>query len=108
MSYDVWLEIDTGGPERASITQSRNMTSNVAPVWRAAFCDVALFDEKQAGDCVRHLVRGLDGLRRNPRSFDNLVRGDGSWGTVESAIEFLEGLLADFRAHPKCTVRVSR
>lgn len=108
MSYDVWLEIDTGGKEPAMVADCGNMTSNVAPVWRAAFCDVALFDDRQAGDCVRHLVRGLENLHRDPDSFSSLVRGDGSWGCVQDAIEYLEKLLTVFRAHPKCTVRVSR
>jgi hypothetical protein len=108
MSYDVWLEIDTGGPKPAEIADCGNMTSNVAPVWRAAFCDISLFDGKQAKDCVKHLVRGLANLHRDPESFKDLVGGDVSWGCVQDAIEYLEKILVECRKHPLTIVRVSR
>ena len=54
------------------------------------------------------LAEALRRLNASPRSFDHLVRGSGSWGTVESAIEYLTELQADFQAHPKATVVVSR
>lgn len=108
MSYDVWLTIDTGGPKPAEIADCGNMTSNVAPVWRAVGADVADFHGKLAKDCIPYIRRALEHLTGNPRSFDQYVRGDGSGGTVESAIEYLERLLTDFRAHPLATVRVSR
>lgn len=108
MSYWVGLTIDTGGEEPAEIGESHNRTSNVAPVWRAVGADVAEFDGKLAADCLTPVVEGLRRLKASPRSFDHLVRGGGSWGDVHSAIEFLELLERDFRAHPKATVVVSR
>jgi hypothetical protein len=108
MSYDVSLHIDTGGEEPACIGWGRNMTSNVAPVWRAVGADVAEFDGKKAVDCLPPVVEGLRRLRITPRAYDHLVRGGGEWGTVESAIEFLYELEQDFRANPLATVSVSR
>ena len=60
---------------------------------------------------ARNLPMVVEGWRRlhlTPRAYDHLVRGDGSWGTVESAMEYLERLAQDFRAHPWATVVVSR
>ncbi len=108
MSYDVSLTIDTGGDEPAVVADCGNMTSNVAPVWRAAGADVAEFDGKLAADCVAAVSAARLNLMRSPRSFDHLVRGGGSWGKVESAIEYLARLEQDFLAHPKATVAVSR
>jgi hypothetical protein len=107
MSYDVWLTIDTGGEEPATVAEPGNMTSNVAPVWRAVGADVSEFDGKLATDCIAKVGWALIKLKAAPRAFDHLVRGDGNWGTVESAIDFLERLDRDFRAHPKATVVVS-
>ncbi len=54
MSYDVCLTLETGGEEQAMVTCSRNMTSNVAPVWREADADLAEMDGKKAGDFRAH------------------------------------------------------
>jgi hypothetical protein len=108
VSYDLWLTIDTGGDEPATVADCGNMTSNVAPVWRAVGADLAEFDGKLAADCLPLVETALKQLSAGPRAFDHLVRGDGTWGTVESAIEYLAGLERDFRAHPKATVVVSR
>jgi len=43
----------------------------------------------------------------DPRSFDQFVRGGGSWGTVESAIDFLGRIVTMCDDGPGI-VRVSR
>lgn len=108
MSYNVWLAIETGGDEPATVADCGNMTSNVAPVWRAVGADVAGFDGQVAANCLDAVTNGLRRLKASPRSFDHLVRGGGSWGTVESAIKYLSQLESDFLAHPLATVVVSR
>lgn len=108
MSYDVMLTIDTGGEEPANVADCGNMTSNVAPVWNAVGANVAEFHGQLAADCLPAITEGLRRLKAAPRAFDHLVRGGGSWGTVESAIEYLTRLERDFTAHPKATVYVSR
>lgn len=107
MSYDVYLTIDTGGEEPATVADCGNMTSNVAPVWRHVGADIAEFHGRTAFDCLPDLKLALKQLKATPRAFDHLVRGDGSWGRVESAIEYLTRLERDFTAHPKATVYVS-
>jgi hypothetical protein len=108
MSYDICLEIDTGGDEPAPVADCGNMTSNVAPVWRHAGADLAEFHGRRAGDCLGELGEALRRLKAAPRAYDHLVRGGGEWGTVESAIEYLTDLERQFRLHPNTTVRVSR
>lgn len=107
MSYDVALTIDTGGDEPAVVADCGNMTSNVAPVWRQAGADLDEFDGRLARNCVDAVSAARRNLMRSPRSFDHLVRGNGSWGTVESAIDYLTRLERDFLAHPNATVAVS-
>lgn len=60
MSYDVWLEIDTGGEERARVGYSLNYTSNVRPMWDLALRGLPIesvgdMHERPAGDCVEPL-----------------------------------------------------
>lgn len=72
MSIWIALEIDTGGPEPARVTESRNYTHNVQPMWFEAL-----------GEAVRHSHAGVpagcagieDGgpvLRGGGMSFDGL------------------------------------
>ena len=107
MSYDVWLDIDAGGPEPIVVAECGNMTSNVGPVWRHVGADVAEFDGQRAEACIPAVSAALLLLKASPRSYDHLVRGGGDWGTVESAIEFLTELERWFRTAPNATVRVS-
>ncbi len=60
MSYDVYLEIDTGNGNMAEVYWV-NMTSNVAPMWRLAMGLNAIrgLHGRQAGDCIDELVVGL-------------------------------------------------
>lgn len=120
MSYDIWTE--SLGPipephpdcrvphldvEPVTLADAGNMTSNVAPVWRAAGCDLAEFDGKHS-DTLRPVAEAArDRLAADPRAYDRLVRGGGSWGTVESAIEFL-GRVVQMCDDGPGIVRVSR
>lgn len=108
MSYDIWTE--SAEPDLAphpeckaphvDLSESRilaeagNMTSNVAPVWRAAGCDLGEFDGKRSADLRPVAAAALAQLKADPRAYDEHVRGGGSWGTVESAIEYLGRVVA--------------
>ncbi len=107
MSYDVWLTIDTGGKEPATVVECGNMTSNVAPAWHAAGANVASFDGKLAGRCLSQVTWALDNLTERPEDFAGTIQGNGSWGSIQDAIEYLTKLRDAFRTHPKCTVCVS-
>jgi hypothetical protein len=107
VSYDVWLEIDTGGPEPAVVSEARNMTSNVAPMWRLAGADLAHFAGMPAVECIPDLRKAIAKMEDDPAPYRALNPRNG-WGDYESCLGYLRALLADFLNHPKATVKVSR
>lgn len=107
MSYDIWLEIDTGGEEPARITDGWNYTSNCGPMWRAAGADLAQFHGRAAGDCLAELDSAIAELKGNPQKYVPMNPPNG-WGSWASLVPRLDELAADFRRHPKATVRVWR
>lgn len=106
MSYDIYLEIDTGGAEPALLTDW-NFTSNVSRMWRAAGADLAEFDGKTAGDCLPTLEAAVAEMEAHPAKYEAMDSPNG-WGTYEHLMPRLDVLAEQFRAHPKATVRVSR
>jgi hypothetical protein len=106
VSYDVWLEIDTGGPEPAEVGRSHNMTSNVAPMWRHAGCDLAEAHGRTAGEMLPTLTAAIEKMRAEPAVYRAMNPPNG-WGSYENCLAFLERLRADWAAHPKATIAVS-
>lgn len=107
MSYDIWLEIDTGGPEKATVWDDFNFTSNVSPMWRAAGVDLAEHHGKKAGDVAPELEAAIKELEANPVKYSAMNSPNG-WGRYEHLVPRLKGLLAGYRANPLATVVVSR
>jgi hypothetical protein len=107
VSYDIWLEIDTGGPEPACVGRDWNYTSNCVPMWRAAGADLAEFHGKSAADCIPVLSAAIELLRAEPARFEAMDPENG-WGSYETLVPALEALLANFEHHPRATVGVSR
>jgi hypothetical protein len=107
MSYDIWLEIDTGGPEPVQVTHGWNYTSNCSPMWRAAGANLAEFHDKAAGECAPILRAAIDRMQADPAPFVAMNPENG-WGSYETLVPALEELLAEFDANPKATVRVWR
>lgn len=106
MSYDIYLEIDTGGPEPVAVFDW-NFTSNVAPMWRAAGADLAEFHGKQANECDQVLTEAIIEMETNSARYEAMDSPNG-WGTYEHLMPRLRVLLRAFRRHPKTTIRVSR
>ncbi len=107
MSYDLWLTIDTGGPEPASVGREFNMTSNVAPMWRLAGADLAEFHGQQAGTTLPLLDKAIADMAANPDKYTPLNPPNG-WGNYDGCLEFLRDLRAEFARHPQATVQVWR
>jgi hypothetical protein len=107
MSYDVWLEVDTGGAEPAQVGESWNQTSNVAPMWRAAGADLAEFHGMLAADCVPQLQAAITNMVEQPDKYTPMNPPNG-WGSYDTCLGFLRGLLAEFVKHPKATVHIWR
>lgn len=107
MSYDIRLEIDTGGPEPATVGREFNMTSNVAPMWRRAGADLAAADGKSAGGLVLFLDAAIRRMKANPDEYRAMDPPNG-WGTYEGCLEFLQELRDACAANPNTIVRVWR
>jgi hypothetical protein len=106
VSYDVWLEIDTGGGNTAYVFD-RNMTSNVAPMWREAGADLAEMDGKPAVDCWPALANACDNMVDNPEKYKAMNPPNG-WGSYDTCLDFLRSIRDACQEHPACTVRISR
>lgn len=106
MSYDVWLEIDTGGPEPLC-HGSWNYTSNMSTAWREAGADLAEFHGKPAGEVLPALDAAVALMRTDPARFRAFDSPNG-WGTHETLVPALQSLADLFRKHPKMIVRVWR
>jgi len=106
MSYDVYLEIDTGGEESALLTEW-NYTSNCAAMWTAAGAPIRDFHGKPASECAVILRAAIDTMRADPARFRAMDPPNG-WGSYETLLPALEGLLSQMVNHPKATVSVSR
>lgn len=108
MSYDIWLEIDTGGPEPFKLEDEYwNFTSNVAPMWGAAGADLAEFHDKLAGDCATVLHAARLEMEAHPEKYRAMDSPNG-WGTYDDLMPRLAVLAAWFDRHPKATVKVWR
>ncbi len=105
MSFDVWLEIDTGGDEPAQVVDDLNMTSNVAPMWRRAGADLAEFDGRAAGDVLPMLQAAIAAMEADPETY-RAMNPPNRWGDFDSCLSFLRRLRQEFTSHPKTTVRV--
>jgi hypothetical protein len=109
MSYDVWMEVDTGGRSPASVCESANMTSNVAPMWRRAIGGdgVAGFHGHPGSECIPLLRKGIANMQDNPAEYE-AMNPDNGWGDYEGAVEYLRQLLDMALAHPKAVFHVCR
>jgi hypothetical protein len=102
MSYDIWLE-DESGTEVADW----NYTSNCWQMWRAAGADLAEFHGKPAGECARTLVAGISNLLADPAKY-RAMNPPNRWGSYDSLVPALVDLFFLMLAHSAATVRVSR
>jgi hypothetical protein len=108
MSIDVWLGIDTGGPDEPSVGGDHNVTYNVSDM-----LDLALgfpfetLRDKSAADCIPDLERAVVHMSdpQNEPTYRAMNPPNG-WGSHQGARGFLRSLLADCLAHPKATVRM--
>ncbi|MGH3795966.1 MAG: hypothetical protein ACRDSP_13875 [Pseudonocardiaceae bacterium] len=101
MSY--WVGLVLAG----DYLTDRNMTSNVAPMWREAGADLAEFDGRAAAEVLPVLRTAIAAMEDDPAVYEAMNPANG-WGDYDSCLEFLRELVKDFTAHPKATVVVSR
>lgn len=110
MSYDVRFEIDTGGPEMATVCDGLNYTSNCSPMFREALGGRGLHELNGmiAGESIALLRRAVDDMRAPDREavYVKMNPANG-WGSFPTATNFMAEILERAEAHPKATIRVS-
>ena len=92
MSYDITVACHTCGEDL--MRGHGNMTSNISGVWDKAGAPLRDWDGKIGVDVLPALQAAINELSRDMlpyerAEYDALVRGGGSWGTFENAVEFL-------------------
>lgn len=108
MSYDIWLEIDTGGPEPATVDEVGNYTSNVSGMWKDALG--RSLGDYHGAPCVEAagpLRSGIDRMRADPARYQAMNPANG-WGNYQGALAYLERLYQGCCNHPKATIRIWR
>lgn len=110
MSLDLWLEIDTGGPEPAVVGDDNlNYTHNVNPMWRELFGQSLgdFLDNRQAIVAQSELLAAYHTMEDNPGRFIPLNPPNG-WGDYDSAMNFLQRVIDNGADHPLAVWRASR
>jgi hypothetical protein len=87
VSYDIWLTIDTGGPDTVTTHEVGNYTSNVSPMWKKAF---GYLLREMDGRNAREMVEDLERAVRHMRDPENLAKyeamnPENGWGNHEGA-----------------------
>lgn len=93
MSYDVGVHCHTCGYD---LTNGHgNMTSNVARIWDKAGAPLRDWNGKTGVEVLPQLQAAIaelsdpDMLLIDRQQYEDLVRGGGTWGTYQSALDFL-------------------
>ncbi len=105
MSWDVWLEIDTGGRDPAAVTEGHNYTYNVSLMLQEAGLTVGALDGVLAGTARGILDAAIEKMKADPNKYREMNPKNG-WGHYEGALHWLEKIRGDCMRHPKATVRV--
>lgn len=114
MSYDIYVQIDTGGAEPATVADVGNMTGNVAGIWDAAVRAAGFpgrFREihgYKCGDVVEILERAVAWAcdPTNEAKLSAMEPANG-WGSLDGAREYLQKTLTACKGHPKAVLYFS-
>jgi hypothetical protein len=110
VSYDVWATIEPAPDRFSTYLDLGNMTSNVAPMWRAAcpsLDGLADIDGKKGAEISDQLNRGLRFMYRQRRKLEELNPPNG-WGNYAAAFRYFAAITRAANMHPGATFRVSR
>lgn len=106
MSYDISMEIDTGGSEPAEVCDVGNYTYNCGPMFFEALgVSLSSMDGRIAGEVADQLSLGVKNMIDDPAKY-RAMNPENGWGDYEGALEYLLGIAKACREHPKATIRV--
>ena len=110
MSYDIWMTIDTGGPEPACVHAVGNHTSNTSIMWRKVMPEtdgLAGIDGKKGADVLASLRAGYSAMVDRAAEMRAMNPANG-WGSYESARAYLLAVVRAAESHPLAEFRVCR
>lgn len=108
MSYDIYLDIDTGAGEPQTVAEVGNYTSNVSPMWRQALGGKLLREYHGApcSEAAGPLAEAVKRMEAEPEKYREMEPGNG-WGDYEGALAYLRRLAEMSAEHSKCVIYVS-
>jgi hypothetical protein len=110
VSYDVSLEIDTGGPEDEwpDVVEIGNYTSNVWLMWLTALGGMSLreYNHAPCSEAARPLAEAVKHMESDPDTYRAMNPPNG-WGDYEGALDYLRRIAEACATHPKCRIRVA-
>lgn len=107
MSYDIYLQIDTGAEHPTSVDDIGNYTSNVSGMWTKALgYPLADLHDRNAGDAIADLDKAITTMQANCEEYRAMEPANG-WGDYRGALEYLRKLREGCAKHPKTTIYVS-
>lgn len=107
MSYDIYLEVDTGAERLTPVVEIGNYTSNVSAMWTKALgCGLYELDGIGAAEALPKLEIGVAAMVTDPDGYREMNPANG-WGRYDGALEYLERLRDACAEHPKTRIRVS-
>jgi hypothetical protein len=108
MSYDIYLDIDTGAEEPQTVVEIGNYTSNVFPIWVEALNGRSLREYHGApcSEAAGPLAEAVKRMEADPDKYREMNPSNG-WGDYEGALRYLRSLAEASAEHPKCMIRVS-
>jgi hypothetical protein len=107
VSYDVWLEIDTGSEEPSTVVELGNYTSNVSPMWCAALGGTLLREYHGApcSEAAGPLAEAVKRMEADPETY-KLMNPANNWGDYDGALAYLRRLAEACAKHPMCTIHI--
>ena len=109
MSYDIYLEVDAGGPEPVEAFWI-NYTSNCAPMWRKAMPDtdgLAGMGDFPGNVAAAYVEAGIARMEAAPDEY-RALNPDNGWGNFDSQLKMLRQFAEAGRKYPLAKVRISR
>jgi hypothetical protein len=110
MSYDIWATVEPAPNRFTTYLDLGNITSNVAPMWRAAcpsLDGLAGIDGKTGAEVSERLQRGLRFMYKQRRKLEDLNPENG-WGNFPAAFRYFAAVARAARDHPDAVFGVDR
>jgi hypothetical protein len=106
MSYDFWIEVNTGGVRPAIIEQT-NYTWNVSEMFYQLFGEMGIkfldgVDCRRAQIYIQHALRKM---RKNPEIYKSMNPTNG-WGSYGGVLKLLQEFVEWCKYNPNATFRV--